>query len=82
MATTLPTPNEAAHVLFHAGLDGGYPPSGFPAALLNLFGVADAINAGLLALGFPGYAAAIQMVRDGNIAKLHRIASDETTDKD
>lgn len=82
MATTLPTPNEAAHVLFHAGLDGGYPPSGFPAALLNLFGVADAINAGHLALGFPGYAAAIQMVRDGNIAKLHRIASDETTDKD
>lgn len=78
-AVTIPT-EAAAHVLFQEGL-GGWPPSTFASKLLNLWTSADTGNADHLAVAFPEYAAAIDLVRSGQqgIEQLRAIAGDSQT---
>lgn len=68
----------AAHVLFQEAL-GGWPPSTFASKLLNLWTSADTANAEHLADAFPGYAAAIALVKSGQtgIQQLRAIAGDD-----
>lgn len=68
----------AAHVLFQERL-GGWPPSTFAMKLLNLWTSADTANANRLAVAFPGYAAAIALVKSGQpgITQLRAIAGDD-----
>ncbi|PWI08351.1 hypothetical protein DIZ27_23215 [Streptomyces sp. NWU339] len=67
----------AAHVLWQDQL-GGWPPSTFATKLLSLWTSADTENAERLAVAFPGYAAAIALVRSGQqgIEQLRAIAGD------
>ncbi|MFJ4682003.1 hypothetical protein [Streptomyces sp. NPDC088789] len=69
------TPDAAAHVLFQERL-GGWPPSTFPTKLLNAWTSADTANADRLALAFPEYAAALDLLRSGpdGIEQLRAIA--------
>ena len=73
------TPLEAAHVLAHYG-EGGIAAGGFTMALIAVIVRADPGNRARLALGFPGYVAAVQ-VADGDlsgIARLREIAGNLT----
>jgi hypothetical protein len=66
---------EAAHVLHHYG-EGGYQPGGFVADLIGLMARADPTNLLLLGIVYPGYAAAVCMIKfdpDG-IEQLRRLA--------
>jgi len=67
----------AAHVLFAERL-GGWPPSTFATKLLDTWTSADTDNADRLAVAFPEYAAAIDLVRSGQpgIEQLRAIAGD------
>ena len=66
----------AAHVLFAERL-GGWPPSTFAAKLLDTWTSADTDNADRLAVAFPEYAAAIDLVRSGEqgVEQLRDIAA-------
>ncbi|MGH3905187.1 MAG: hypothetical protein ACRDTE_13510 [Pseudonocardiaceae bacterium] len=68
------TAHEAAIVLHHYGLGGGYPGSGFTAGLVALMASADWENLGRLALGFPGYATAVRLAGAGE-ARLRDAAA-------
>ena len=65
------TPLEAAHVLAHYG-EGGIAAGGFTMALIAVIVRADPGNRARLALGFPGYVAAVQ-VADGDLAGIARL---------
>lgn len=53
----------ARDVLGHFGEEGGWMPGGFTNALLVAIGKADTMNRGLLAQGFPGYVAAMNLAQ-------------------
>jgi hypothetical protein len=57
------TPDQAAHVLFHYGA-GGMEAGSFTRALIALIARADTSNKARLALGFPGYVAAVILAAD------------------
>ncbi|MBP2704472.1 hypothetical protein JOL79_11665 [Microbispora sp. RL4-1S] len=73
------TPEIAAHVLFHLGVDGGYPASGFKSALMGAIAQADIVNRELLALGFPGYVVAFNLAQmtEYGTRKLQEIAAEQ-----
>ncbi|CAM5591506.1 hypothetical protein [Streptomyces purpurascens] len=75
-AVTIPM-ETAAHVLWQDRL-GGWPPSTFAAKLLSLWTSADTDNADRLAVAFPDYAAALDLLRSGQqgIEQLRAIAGD------
>lgn len=84
-ATPAPAPqvitaHEAAVVCHHFGL-GGYPGSDFSAALVALMAAADWTNLGRLALGFPGWVAAVHLANGDQsaVARLVRIAQQTDT---
>jgi hypothetical protein len=58
------TAQEARHVLAHFGLSGGYPAGAFTRTLIEAMTRADQGNLARLALGFPGYAAAVQLAQN------------------
>lgn len=68
----------AAHVLFAERL-GGWPPSTFATKLLDTWTSADTDNADRLAVAFPEYAAAIDLVKSGQqgIEQLRAICGDD-----
>lgn len=74
--TAIPT-KAAAHVLHHFGHDGGHPAGDFTTRLLKAIAIADSNNLGRLALGFPEYIAAVNLISyDPNgVARLQRIAA-------
>jgi hypothetical protein len=61
MATDKITPTIANQVLWHYGR-GGYEPGSFVATLILTIAKADDLNRGLLALGFPGYVQAVNLI--------------------
>lgn len=69
------TPHQARQVLYIFG-KGGYPPGGFVQQLIETIQQADEQNRAKLALGFPGYVAAINLAQHthGGIATLREIA--------
>lgn len=83
MNTSNPTipADVAAHVLFHYGREGGYQAGSFTTALLTAMGTADPSNLDKLALGFPGYVAAVTAIHyDPNgIERLQDIAAGRCT---
>lgn len=66
---------QAAHVLHHFG-EGGFPPGAFTRTLIHAMTMADPANLAALALGFPGYAAAVRLAKDdfGGVVRLRQIA--------
>ncbi|MFE0647440.1 hypothetical protein ACFVZH_02465 [Streptomyces sp. NPDC059534] len=56
------TPEVANHVLFHYGR-GGYQAGGFTEQIIKAIDMADPGNRDKLALGFPGYVAAIVAIQ-------------------
>ncbi|MDR3036165.1 MAG: hypothetical protein LBV78_24245 [Kitasatospora sp.] len=66
MSTTTPSipVDAAAHVLFHYGHDGGYQAGSFFTQLITTMAGADPTNLARLALGFPGYAAAVTLIQN------------------
>lgn len=66
---------EASHVLAHFGA-GGYPAGSFTRTLIRATTAADPANRARLALGFPGYVAAVDLAQNdpAGIAKLQAIA--------
>lgn len=82
------TPDIAGQVLWHFGSPQGRRPGSFAQALLLAITAADPTNQARLALGFPGYVAAVQMAqRAGSLeqpdgmGRLYRMAvhGEETT---
>jgi hypothetical protein len=72
------TPEIANHVLFHYGR-GGYQAGNFTTQLISTIAAADMQNMARLALGFPGYTAAVigmQYDRDA-LAWLTKLAGGE-----
>lgn len=70
------TREEAGHVLAHFGA-GGMVGGAFSMDLVMLIARADPTNRARLALGFPGYVAAVHLAQnvEGGTAKLQRIAA-------
>lgn len=70
------TPEVANHVLFHYG-HGGYQAGSFTEQIIKAIDMADPANRDKLALGFPGYVAAVVAIQydpDG-VARLTAIAN-------
>ncbi|WP_217226097.1 hypothetical protein [Streptomyces anulatus] len=69
------TTDIAGNVLWHEG-KGGYPADDFTRQLLSAWWAADEANAARLATGFPGHAAAIELLRQpGGADQLRAIAA-------
>ncbi|MFJ3182614.1 hypothetical protein ACIPJN_30075 [Streptomyces sp. NPDC086796] len=68
------TADIAANVLWQEG-KGGYPADDFVRQLLSAWWAADQVNAARLATGFPGHAAAIELLRQpGGADRLRSLA--------
>ena len=63
----------AQHMLWHFGL-GGTQPGSFVTTLLQAIALADPPNRSRLAMGFPGYVAAFDLVMNNEIGLLQKIA--------
>lgn len=60
------TPEIAQHVLWQYR-SGGLEPGRFTRALMDAAGAADPRNRVRLAMGFPGYVAAVSLVQDSDV---------------
>jgi hypothetical protein len=71
------TPTVAAQVLHHYGRPGGYQAGSFIDHLIGSIARADRQNRALLALGFPGYCAAADLIEytEGGVEQLQEIAA-------
>lgn len=67
---------DARHVLWHFGHPDGWRPGTFTERLITAAACADLYNLGRLATGFPGIAAAVNIMqtRRGGVDELRRIA--------
>lgn len=73
---TMPTPTEAAHVLSIYGEGGGMVPGDFITSLIRTMQKADQLNLGRLATLWPGYATAVDLVKntEDGLARVQAIA--------
>lgn len=62
------------HVLGHHHLEGGYPPGGFTAQLIDLWAKADMVNRYKLGMAFPEMAYAIDLLQNGQEDALRAVA--------
>ena len=72
----------ARDVLGHFVVEGGCSPGGFTSALRIGVGKADTMNRELLALGFPGYVAAMDLAQkeDTGIEQLQALVGVRSND--
>lgn len=79
MSTDEITPVIARHVLWQYDCDGGYRPGSFTAHLIATIGAADPSNRHRLALGFPGYVAAVEQIETpgGGVETLQALAKED-----
>lgn len=73
------TPTIAAHVLHHFGEPAGIAAGSFTRQLITTITKADPFNRARLALGFPGYVAAVDLAqnRTDGITELRTITASE-----
>ncbi|MFE2640836.1 hypothetical protein ACFXKF_40000 [Streptomyces scopuliridis] len=75
MVDHLITTDIAGNVLWQEG-KGGYPADNFVGQLLSAWWAADHDNAARLATGFPGHAAAIELLsQPGGVDRLRSLAA-------